>query len=248
MRTTVSWNSASIRCKTISRRPSVVWHTSATDPRRASALLRIPQPHRAAHQRDGRSALGACRFDPATATRSRTGLPGKAQSRTGKRDLPLSPAMTDRLLTHRARTYEGEKASAFPSEGKLRKTKDGFAFPFDSKALARDVLIPTRGVLGLDWVTFHTFRHTCTSLLFAEGRTSGRFPTGSGMQTPPSRCAPTSICLIQGSVTPTFLTPRSRPRARPGQRGVRECPQVGRPSKPRIWQPRAKMSTSRKQP
>jgi len=94
----------------------------------------------------------------------------KLKSKTGRRDLPLSPLMTDRLLTHRARTYEGEKASVFPSKGKLRKTKDGFAFPFDSKALARDVLIPTRGALGMDWVTFHTFRHTCASLLFAEGR------------------------------------------------------------------------------
>ncbi|HVX32558.1 MAG TPA: tyrosine-type recombinase/integrase [Solirubrobacterales bacterium] len=94
----------------------------------------------------------------------------KLKSKTGKRDLPLSPRMADRLLAHRASTYEGEKASVFPSEGKLRKTKDGFAFPFDSKALAREVLIPTRQALGLDWVTFHTFRHTCASMLFARGR------------------------------------------------------------------------------
>jgi integrase len=172
----------------------------------------------------------------------------KLKSKTGKRDLPLSPVMADRLLAHRARIYEGEKASVFPSEGKLRKTKDGFAFPFDSKALAREVLIPTRGALGMDWVTFHTFRHTCASLLFAEGRNIRQFRTGSVTQIPPSRCAPTSICLIQEWVTLTFSTPRLPPRARPGQRAVRKRPQPVRPSKPRIWQPRAKMPTTRKQP
>jgi integrase len=78
--------------------------------------------------------------------------------------------MVDRLLGHWARNYEGEKASVFPSKGKLRRTKDGFAYPFDSKAVAREVLIPTRSVLGMEWVTFHTFRHTCASLLFARGR------------------------------------------------------------------------------
>jgi len=94
----------------------------------------------------------------------------KLKSKSGRRDLPISPVMADRLLEHRARIYLGEKASVFPSKGKLRKTKEGFAFPFDSKALARDVLIPTRESLGMDWVTFHTFRHTCASLLFAKGR------------------------------------------------------------------------------
>jgi integrase len=94
----------------------------------------------------------------------------KLKSKTGRRDPPLSPLMADGLLAHRARTYEGEKGSVFPSKGKLRKTGDGFAFPFDSKALARNMLIPTRGSLGMDWLTFHTCRHTCASLLFAKGR------------------------------------------------------------------------------
>lgn len=94
----------------------------------------------------------------------------KLKSKSGSRDLPLSPGMVVKLHAHRARTYEGEGASVFPSSGKLRKTKDGYAFPFDSKALARDVLVPTRESLGLEWVTFHTFRHTCASMLFERGR------------------------------------------------------------------------------
>lgn len=31
-------------------------------------------------------------------------------------------------------------------------------------------LRPAAEALGLGWVTFHSFRHTCASLLFAEGR------------------------------------------------------------------------------
>ena len=144
----------------------------------------------------------------------------KLKSKTGKRELPLSPAMTDRLLTHRARTYEGEKASVFSSEGKLRKTKDGFAFPFDSKALARDVLIPTRVALGLDWVTFHTFRHTCASLLFAEGRNIRQVSDWLG-HADPAFTLRTYVHLLDSGVGDadffdTEVAPKSTPRATGG--------------------------------
>jgi integrase len=36
--------------------------------------------------------------------------------------------------------------------------------------VSKAVLRPSAEALGLDWVTFHTFRHTCASLLFDEGR------------------------------------------------------------------------------
>lgn len=78
--------------------------------------------------------------------------------------------MVSRLMAHRADHYEGERASVFPSNGKLRRTSEGFAFPFDSKALGRNVLAPARESVGLPWVTFHSLRHTCASLLFAEGK------------------------------------------------------------------------------
>ena len=52
----------------------------------------------------------------------------------------------------------------------MRRTADGLPYPFSPNNLGRDVLIPTREALGMDWVTFHTFRHTCASLLFSEDR------------------------------------------------------------------------------
>jgi integrase len=36
--------------------------------------------------------------------------------------------------------------------------------------LRRRVLNPAREKAGLPWVGFHAFRHTCASLLFADGR------------------------------------------------------------------------------
>src|SRR4051794_38124949 len=36
--------------------------------------------------------------------------------------------------------------------------------------LRRRVLAPAARAAGLPWVTFHTFRHTCASLLFEAGR------------------------------------------------------------------------------
>jgi hypothetical protein len=54
----------------------------------------------------------------------------KLKSKKGKRDLPLSPGMAVQLLAYRRDTYEGERASVFPSPGRLRRAKEGFVFPF----------------------------------------------------------------------------------------------------------------------
>jgi len=88
----------------------------------------------------------------------------------GKRVLPLAPGMVEKLLAHRAASYRGEEAPVFCSPGALRRTPQGYPFPLSPQNFARDVLHPAREALGMQWVTFHTFRHTCASLLFDEGR------------------------------------------------------------------------------
>lgn len=42
--------------------------------------------------------------------------------------------------------------------------------PLSYGNLRRRVLVPAARKAGLSWVTFHTFRHTCASLLFEAGR------------------------------------------------------------------------------
>jgi len=85
----------------------------------------------------------------------------RLKSRSARRDIPLSPAIADRLLALRGASYRGEETPVFASSvgtelipGKVRER----------------VLRPVAESVGLDWAGFHTFRHTCASLLFDAGR------------------------------------------------------------------------------
>jgi integrase len=103
----------------------------------------------------------------------------KLKSGAGERDLPLSPEITARLLAHRRDNYRGPKTPVFASatgteliRGKLAErvlTPASIAAGFKTEELVegkdgkeKPKIRPT--------VTFHTFRHTCASLLFDDGR------------------------------------------------------------------------------
>lgn len=92
------------------------------------------------------------------------------KSRDGRRDVPLSPGMVERLIVHRRDNYSGPKSPVFPSKvgAELRPEN-----------ILRRVLYPAAISVGLtverdekvkSAIAFHAFRHTCASLLFAEGR------------------------------------------------------------------------------
>jgi integrase len=85
----------------------------------------------------------------------------KLKSGAGRREIPLSKGMAARLLVHRRDTYQGPKAPVFASSigTELIRGK-----------LAERVLNPARESVGMTWVSFHSFRHTCASLLFEDGR------------------------------------------------------------------------------
>ena len=90
------------------------------------------------------------------------GKPGPPKSRHARRDVPLPSGL---VLALRERRKETERAG-----------DDDLVFPASNGAylhvgnLRRRVLKPAREGAGVEWVGFHTFRHTCASLLFAEGR------------------------------------------------------------------------------
>jgi integrase len=94
----------------------------------------------------------------------------RLKSKSGRRDLPLSPGLADRLGVHRRDHFTEEKKPVFttPTGEGLRRSN-----------VANRVLSPAAKAAGLvidrdgdevPWVTFHTFRHTCASLLFENGR------------------------------------------------------------------------------
>jgi integrase len=78
-----------------------------------------------------------------------------------ERDLPLTAGMAQTLRERRARIYESDHIPVFPTRA---------GTPLSPRNLRRRVLDPVTASVGLPWIGFHTFRHTCASLLFAGGK------------------------------------------------------------------------------
>jgi integrase len=63
----------------------------------------------------------------------------------------------------------------------------------------RRVLRPAAEEAGAPWVGFHTFRHTCASLLFAEGRNAVQVQRWLGHHSPAFTLA-TYVHLLDGDL------------------------------------------------
>jgi integrase len=83
------------------------------------------------------------------------------KSRYGKREIPVSPAIASQLAEHRAATKFGSEADL------VFASKEGT--PLSSGNLLSRVVKPAGKRAGLEWVTLHSLRHTCASLLFRSG-------------------------------------------------------------------------------
>jgi integrase len=84
---------------------------------------------------------------------------GELKSESSRRDVPLSPRIAERLWAMGADHPESARVFTSPQ-----------GFPLNYGNLHRRVLVPAAMAAELTWVTFHTFRHTCASLLFEAGR------------------------------------------------------------------------------
>ena len=79
------------------------------------------------------------------------------KTRSGRRDLPLSPEMARRLWA----------ARPAKAEGPMFATRNGTRY-LDRNV--RRVLDRASERAGVEWIGFHTFRHTCASMLFDGGK------------------------------------------------------------------------------
>jgi len=95
----------------------------------------------------------------------------RLKSGAGRRDIPLAPRMTTRLIEHREANYSGPPEPVFTSDVGTELIRG---------KVADRVLNPARALVGLPWVSFHTFRHTCASLLFANGKDIKQIQTWLG--------------------------------------------------------------------
>ena len=95
----------------------------------------------------------------------------RLKSGAGRRDIPLAPRMTTRLIAHRETNYSGPTEPVFTSDVGTELIRG---------KVADRVLNPARALVGMPWVSFHTFRHTCASLLFANGKDIKQIQTWLG--------------------------------------------------------------------
>jgi hypothetical protein len=95
--------------------------------------------------------------DPSTGERVTVGRVKVPKSRHSRRDIPLSPTLARRLW--RLQRAPEQLLFATPTGERLRRAN-----------VYRRVLAPAAEAAGVEWAAFHTFRHTCASLLFEAGR------------------------------------------------------------------------------
>ena len=83
------------------------------------------------------------------------------KTKAGKRDVPLSPALSRALWT---------RCAGRPADAPLFASERGTHLREEN--VRHRVLAPARKAAGLTWdgFGFHTFRHTCASLLFESGK------------------------------------------------------------------------------
>ena len=90
------------------------------------------------------------------------GTLGPPKSRHSKRDVPIGHALVLALRQHRAGSeWDGDEDLVFTAT-------NGACVHVGN--LRRRVLKPAAEEAGVPWAGFHTFRHSCASMLFAGGR------------------------------------------------------------------------------
>lgn len=101
---------------------------------------------------------------------------GPPKSKYGRRIVPIDSSLVD-ALRHRRNTAE-------------RATDKDLVFaaangePLRQENVRRRVLKPTAEEAGVPWAAFHTFRHTCATMLFAQGRNAVQVQRWLGHHSP----------------------------------------------------------------
>ena len=97
------------------------------------------------------------------------------KTKSGRRDVPLSAEMAHALLQHRSSTYTGEDVPVFASKaGTELRPPNLSRRVLSPAAISLGFYVEVTGADGKPYrrstVGFHSFRHTCASILFDEGR------------------------------------------------------------------------------
>src|SRR5205823_3766641 len=104
------------------------------------------------------------------------GRMGPPKSKYGNRQVPIDHALVAELRNGRMDSERPEDdALVFPAMN---------GEPLRQENLRRRVFEPTAQEAGVPWVGFHTFRHTCATRLFAQGRNAVQVQRWLGHHSP----------------------------------------------------------------
>jgi integrase len=128
------------------------------------------------------------------------GRMGPPKSRYGRREVPLDHALVLALRDrHKATEWPGVEDPVFPASN---------GACLDAENLRRRVLKPIRGEACLPWLGFHAFRHTCATMLFAEGRNAVQVQRWLGHHSAAFTLA-RYVHLLDGDLGEPLSVPRS---------------------------------------
>lgn len=123
----------------------------------------------------------------------------RLKSGAARRDIPLSPGMSNRLRAHRRDTYGADRTPLFASSAGTELNRPNVAGRVLMPAAKAAGLTVDRDGEPVPWVSFHTFRHTCASLLFDQGRNVKQVADWLG-HTDPSFTLRTYVHLLDAGV------------------------------------------------
>ena len=116
---------------------------------------------------------------------------GPPKSAHGRRDVPLDHELVRALREHR-------KTSEWPNDDDLVFTAGNGAAIMPNN-LSRRVLKPVAQEADVAWIGFHTFRHTCATMLFGQGRNAVQVQHWLGHHSPEFTLS-TYVHLLDGDM------------------------------------------------
>ena len=131
------------------------------------------------------------------------GVMGPPKSKHGRREVPLSADLVTALRAHRT-------ASEWPGATDLVFTAIGGGV-VDQSNLRRRALVPAGQEAVVSWIGFHTFRHTCASMLFDRGRNAKQVQRWLGHHSPAYTLA-TYVHLLDDELGEPLDLPSARNR------------------------------------
>ena len=130
------------------------------------------------------------------------------KSRYGRRQVPLSERLSQALW--RLRGASADDAPLFPSQS------GGY---LDASNVAARVLKPAARRAGVPWAGFHTFRHTCATILFRHGLNAKQAQMWLGHHSPAFTLATYVHLLPDDLPDASFLDSLTRTKANRGTPG-----------------------------